>query len=72
MDDVRIRTVYVAHAGGDTFHADVIMVMWKHQRLPRVTHFWIFQVDQCTNEKVQHGSPYSHMAVRTTTWKTVW
>jgi hypothetical protein len=40
------------------------MVMWKHQRLPRVTHFWHFWVNLWTNEKVPRGSPY-------TTWQTV-
>jgi hypothetical protein len=50
-------------------HVDVSMVMWQHQRLPCVTHFWIFQVDPWTNEKVPRGSPYNHVADRTVTWQ---
>jgi hypothetical protein len=48
------------NAGGDTC---------QHQRLPRVTHFWIFRVDTWTNEKAPHGSPYNHVADYTVTWK---
>jgi hypothetical protein len=59
----------VAHAGGDMCHADINMVMWQHQRLPRVTHFWIFRVDLWTNEKVPRGSPYSHVADHMVMWQ---
>jgi hypothetical protein len=61
MDDVNINIVYMAHAGGDTCHFDVIMVAWQHSRLPRVTHFWIFRVDLWTNEKAPCGRPYNNV-----------
>jgi hypothetical protein len=66
--DIIIHTVYVAHEGGDMCHVDVIMVMWQHQRLSCVTHFWVFQVDLWTNEKVPRASPYIHVVDHTVTW----
>jgi hypothetical protein len=41
-------------------HAYVIMMMWKHQRLPHVTHIWFFQVILWTSKNVP-GSPYNHV-----------
>jgi hypothetical protein len=66
MDDVIICTGYVAHAEGDMCHDDVNMMMWQHQRLPRVTHFWTFSVNHVDQWKsamwqsVQpRGRPYN-------------
>jgi hypothetical protein len=50
-------------------HADINMVMWKHQRLPRVTHIWNFWVILWTSKNVPRGSPYNHVADHTVTWQ---
>jgi hypothetical protein len=63
--DVNIHTVYVEHTEGDICHDDVNMVMWQHQRLPRVTHFQHFQVGMWTNKEVPRGSLYNHVVVHT-------
>jgi len=41
-------------------HDEISMMMWQHQRLPCVTHFWPFLITLWTNGKVPHGSSYSH------------
>jgi hypothetical protein len=71
MDDFSVHTWYVAHTEDDTCHDEVNMMTWQHRKLSRVTHFWIFLVGMWTNGKVPCGSPYSHVAVHTTTWHTV-
>jgi hypothetical protein len=53
----------------DTCHDDVNMMMWQHQRLPRVTHFWHFQVDMWTNEKVPHVKSVQPRGRTYRTWK---
>jgi hypothetical protein len=48
---------------------DVIILMWCHQEVTRVTHFFHFRVElACTNLThvtvwMTHGNPYSDMAL---------
>jgi hypothetical protein len=45
-------------------HDDVNMVMWQHQRLPCVTHFWTFSVksmDQWEGAMWQSVQPHGRL-----------
>jgi len=71
-DDVSIHTGYADQLKRDMCHDDINMLMWQHQRLPRVTHFHHFEVDISTNEKVPCDSLYSHMVACTIRGRLTW